>query len=48
MGETLSNPLVLGIGNLLLGDEGIGIAAIRFLEKHELARHADLVDGGTS
>ena len=43
-----TRPLVLGIGNLLMGDEGIGIAAIRHLEAAGLAKHAELVDGGTS
>ena len=41
-------PLVLGVGNLLMGDEGIGVAAIRRLEKTELAEAVELVDGGTS
>ena len=41
-------PLILGVGNLLMGDEGIGVAAIRRLEQGGFARHADLVDGGTS
>lgn len=44
---TGSRPLVLGVGNLLLGDEGIGVAAIRHLEQSGLAGRADLVDGGT-
>ena len=41
-------PLILGIGNLLMGDEGVGVAAISYLEKMGLADHAELVDGGTS
>lgn len=40
-------PLVLGVGNLLLGDEGVGVAAIRFLEARGFASRAELVDGGT-
>jgi hydrogenase maturation protease len=40
-------PLILGVGNLLMGDEGIGVAAIRHLEKKGFAEHAELVDGGT-
>ena len=43
-----SRPLILGVGNLLMGDEGVGVAAIRSLEDHGLAAHAELVDGGTS
>ncbi len=40
--------LILGIGNLLMGDEGVGVAAIRYLEEKGFAEHAELVDGGTS
>jgi len=41
-------PLVLGVGNLLMGDEGVGVVAIRQLETHGFADRAELVDGGTS
>lgn len=41
-------PLVLGVGNLLMGDEGVGVAAIRRLEQNGFADRAELVDGGTS
>lgn len=41
-------PLILGVGNLLMGDEGVGVAAIRQLEQNGFAEHAELVDGGTS
>jgi Ni,Fe-hydrogenase maturation factor len=36
-GKSLSDVeiLILGIGNVLLGDEGIGIHAVRMLEKVE-------------
>jgi hydrogenase maturation protease len=39
--------LVLGIGNVLLGDEGVGVHALHQLEQTELAPQADMVDGGT-
>lgn len=40
--------LVLGIGNLLMGDEGIGIHIIReFESKHLFKNLIDVVDGGT-
>jgi hydrogenase maturation protease len=39
--------LVLGIGNLLLGDEGVGVHAVRMFEKKGLPPHVALVDGGT-
>jgi len=41
-------PLILGVGNLLMGDEGVGVAAIRYLEDKGFAAQAELVDGGTS
>ena len=44
----IQKPLILGVGNLLMGDEGVGVAAIRHLEEKGFAEHAELVDGGTS
>ena len=44
---TSSRPLILGVGNLLMGDEGVGVVAIWRLEEANLALPADLVDGGT-
>ena len=41
-----NNTLVLGIGNLLLNDEGAGIHVVNRLEK-ENYKSADLMDGGT-
>jgi hydrogenase maturation protease len=38
--------LVLGIGNILLNDEGVGIHVVSALEKEGYAA-ADLMDGGT-
>lgn len=39
--------LVLGIGNLLMGDEGVGVHAVRQLEAMQLPRHVRILDGGT-
>jgi hydrogenase maturation protease len=39
--------LILGIGNLLLRDEGIGIHAVRALETETLPPGVDVLDGGT-
>jgi hydrogenase maturation protease len=39
--------LVLGIGNLLMGDEGVGIQAVRRLEKENWPGKVDFLDGGT-
>jgi hydrogenase maturation protease len=41
-----NNILVLGIGNILLNDEGVGIHVVLALEK-EGYTGADLMDGGT-
>ena len=41
-------PLILGVGNLLMGDEGVGIAAVRRLEQNGFASRSELVDGGTA
>lgn len=41
-------PLILGIGNILLGDEGIGVYAVQALEKNaKFTPYFDIVDGGT-
>jgi hydrogenase maturation protease len=42
----MKQTLVLGVGNLLLGDEGVGIHAVRALEKETLPAGVDLLDGG--
>lgn len=40
--------LILGVGNLLMGDEGIGVHAVRELWKRTLPAHVDVVDGSTA
>ena len=39
--------LILGIGNVLLRDEGIGVHAIKELETLDWPENVDLLDGGT-
>lgn len=39
--------LILGVGNYLMGDEGIGVHAIQEMSKKELPDHIDILDGGT-
>ena len=39
--------LVLGIGNLLMGDEGVGVRAIQYLQGEAWPADVTLVDGGT-
>lgn len=45
--DTSDRILVLGIGNYLMGDEGIGVHAIHYLGKKQLPENVDIVDGGT-
>lgn len=39
--------LVLGVGNLLMGDEGVGVHVLRGLEKQDSVAGVRLLDGGT-
>ena len=39
--------LVMGVGNYLMGDEGIGVHAIQELSKLNLPDYVDILDGGT-
>jgi len=40
--------LVLGIGNLLLKDEGIGVHTVRKMMKMPLPDNVEIIDGGTA
>jgi hydrogenase maturation protease len=40
--------VVIGVGNLLLKDEGIGIHTLKALQEMELPQDIALIDGGTS
>lgn len=40
--------VVIGVGNLLLKDEGIGIHAVKALEEMNLPRDVKIIDGGTA
>lgn len=46
---TSSEPktLLLGLGNILMGDEGVGVHVLRALEKHSLPPDIECLDGGT-
>ena len=39
--------LVLGLGNILMGDEGVGVYVIKALEQHTLPIGVECLDGGT-
>lgn len=37
----------MGIGNLLLGDEGVGVQVAQYLENNPKPEYIDVLDGGT-
>lgn len=39
--------LVLGIGNILMGDEGVGVEVVRHLQELSLPPEVSCLDGGT-
>ena len=39
--------LIMGVGNVLMGDEGLGVHAVRLLEQRPWPAHVALLDGGT-
>jgi len=39
--------LVLGLGNVIMGDEGVGVHVVRALEKLQLPSNIECLDGGT-
>lgn len=42
-----SKILVMGVGNILLNDEGVGVHAIKYMEDKKFPDHVNLLDGGT-
>jgi len=42
-----THTLILGLGNVLMGDEGIGVHSIEYLQEKEIPEGVDLMDGGT-
>ncbi len=49
VGENTPPVLVLGLGNMLLADEGVGVEVIERLQRdYRLPRGVELLDGGTS
>jgi hydrogenase maturation protease len=41
------NTLVMGLGNVIMGDEGIGVYVVKEIEKHTLPAGVECMDGGT-
>lgn len=46
-GDKTNSILVLGIGNFLMGDEGIGVHIVQRMDKMDLPDYLDVLDGGT-
>jgi len=42
-----NSTLILGVGNYLMGDEGVGVHLIQQMAKTALPEHLDILDGGT-
>jgi len=40
--------VIIGIGNLILRDEGVGVHAVRALEEQSLPPGVEVIDGGTA
>ena len=45
--NTNERTLVLGLGNVILGDEGVGVRVVRALERRSLPDGVECLDGGT-
>ena len=39
--------LILGLGNILMSDEGVGVHVVRAIEQMQLPAHVECLDGGT-
>ena len=39
--------LIMGVGNYLMGDEGVGVHLIQQMDKMDLPDYVDILDGGT-
>ena len=48
MSLIIKDTVILGIGNILLQDDGVGVHVIKQLENENLPSTIELVDGGTS
>jgi len=41
------NILILGLGNILMGDEGVGVKVVEYLQGKALPEYVTILDGGT-
>ncbi len=47
LNPTANKTLVLGLGNVIMGDEGVGVHVVRALVQHPLPAGVECLDGGT-
>lgn len=47
MVENEKRILILGMGNILLQDEGVGVRAVEYMQGKDMPDNVDLLDGGT-
>ncbi|MEN8249958.1 MAG: hydrogenase maturation protease [Bacteroidota bacterium] len=47
LGNKKGEVLAMGVGNYLMGDEGIGVQIVHKMEKMDLPGYLDILDGGT-
>ena len=45
--RAISPVLVLGVGNILMSDDGVGVHVVERLKAHAVPRYVEIVDGGT-
>ncbi|MEN8127510.1 MAG: hydrogenase maturation protease [Planctomycetota bacterium] len=48
MEKLRAQTLILGVGNILLSDEGVGVRVVECLQEQALPENIELVDGGTA
>lgn len=47
MSANAPKTLILGLGNVLMGDEGVGVHIVRALAQQDLPANVECLDGGT-
>jgi len=48
LSELSKKIVILGVGNILLGDEGVGVHVAKKIAKMELPENVEVIDGGTA
>ncbi|NOZ45688.1 MAG: hydrogenase maturation protease [Chlorobi bacterium] len=45
--KAIRKTLILGLGNILMKDEGVGVRVVERIDKSKLPDNVDVIDGGT-